>query len=55
MAWEVEAGDEFKDWYENLDEAERASVAENVDSSKSMALPWVVHTQIPSGNHAIRT
>jgi hypothetical protein len=31
MAWEVEASDEFKDWYENLDEAERASVAENVD------------------------
>jgi hypothetical protein len=31
MAWEVEASDEFKDWYESLDEAERASVAENVD------------------------
>ncbi len=31
MSWEVEASDEFKDWYENLDEAERASVAENVD------------------------
>jgi hypothetical protein len=31
MAWEVEASDEFKGWYESLDEAERASVAENVD------------------------
>jgi hypothetical protein len=31
MAWEVEASDEFKEWYENLDEAERASVAESVD------------------------
>jgi hypothetical protein len=31
MAWDVEASDEFKEWYESLDEAERASVAENVD------------------------
>jgi hypothetical protein len=31
MPWEVEVSDEFKEWYESLDEAERASVAENVD------------------------
>jgi hypothetical protein len=31
MPWEVEASDEFKEWYESLDEEERASVAEGVD------------------------
>ena len=31
MSWEVEASDEFKEWYESLREEERASVAENVD------------------------
>jgi hypothetical protein len=31
MPWDVEASDEFKEWYENLGEAERASVAESVD------------------------
>ena len=31
MAWEVEASDEFKVWYESLNEADRGSVAEVVD------------------------
>jgi hypothetical protein len=31
MSWEVEASDEFKEWYESLREEERASVAESVD------------------------
>ncbi len=31
MPWDVEASNEFKEWYENLGEAERASVAESVD------------------------
>ncbi len=31
MSWEVEASDEFKEWYESLDEEERASVADSVD------------------------
>ena len=52
MAWEVEASDEFKDWYESLDEAERASVAENVDMLEGYGFP-VVLTQTPSGNHVI--
>ncbi len=31
MPWDVEASDEFKAWYDGLDVAERASVAESVD------------------------
>ena len=31
MSWEVEASDEFKEWYESLREEERTSVAESVD------------------------
>ena len=31
MSWEVEASDEFKEWYESLREEERVSVAESVD------------------------
>jgi hypothetical protein len=38
MAWGVEASDEFKEWYENLDEAERASVAESVDMLEEYGL-----------------
>jgi hypothetical protein len=31
MSWDVEASDEFKEWYESLREEERVSVAESVD------------------------
>jgi hypothetical protein len=31
MSWDVEASDEFKEWYESLEEEERASVADSVD------------------------
>lgn len=31
MAWEVEVSDEFRDWYEALDEQEQASVTFSVD------------------------
>jgi hypothetical protein len=55
MAWEVEASDEFKEWYENLDEAEQASVAESVDMLEDMDLRWVDRTQTHSVNRAIQT
>jgi hypothetical protein len=31
MSWEVEVSDEFRDWYEALDEEEQASVIFSVD------------------------
>ena len=44
MAWEVEASDEFKDWYENLDEAERASVAEEFGLATVARGEWIKMT-----------
>jgi hypothetical protein len=55
MPWDVEASDEFKEWYENLGEAERASVAESVDMLEeygpALGRPYATR----SGNHAIQT
>ena len=34
MTWEVEVSDEFRDWYESLDEDEQASVIYSVDLLK---------------------
>lgn len=54
MGWEIEGTDEFEEWFEGLDEAERASVVAIVDylELKGTQLGWPHSSGIHSSRHS---
>ncbi|HEX4067929.1 MAG TPA: hypothetical protein VHZ09_18055 [Acidobacteriaceae bacterium] len=51
MTREVEVSDEFRDWYEDLDLEEQASVIYSVEILRNGGRTWAGRTSIQSGDH----
>ncbi len=53
MAWEVEVTDEFQSWWNDLDEAERESVAasEGLLQEKGPTLPFPHSSEVKGSRH----